>query len=79
MRRFIRWQRQLLCMKASFHAEKSLMGESIKMNTNDIVRYSLQLAMLLKLYDHKLLSWEEYVELKQRLEKDYRICTNLTI
>ena len=66
-------------MKASFHAEKSLMGESIKMNTNDIVRYSLQLAMLLKLYDHKLLSWEEYVELKQKLEKDYRICTNLTI
>lgn len=66
-------------MKASFHAEKSLMGESIKMNTNDIVRYSLQLAMLLKLYDHKLLSWEEYVEIKQRLEKDYRICTNLTI
>lgn len=55
------------------------MGESIKMNTNDIVRYSLQLAMLLKLYDHKLLSWEEYVEIKQRLEKDYRICTNLTI
>lgn len=66
-------------MKESFHAEKSLMGESIKMNTNDIVRYSLQLAMLLKLYDHKLLSWEEYVEIKQRLEKDYRICTNLTI
>ena len=66
-------------MKASFHAEKSLMGESIKMNTNDIVRYSLQLAMLLKLYDHKLLSWEEYVEIKQRLEKDYRICTNLPI
>lgn len=55
------------------------MGESTKMNTNDIVRYSLQLAMLLKLYDHKLLSWEEYVELKQKLEKDYRICTNLTI
>lgn len=66
-------------MKASFHAEKSLMGESTKMNTNDIVRYSLQLAMLLKLYDHKLLSWEECVEIKQRLEKDYRICTNLTI
>lgn len=55
------------------------MGESAKMNTNDIVRYSLQLAMLLKLYNHKLLSWEEYVELKQKLEKDYRICTNLTI
>ncbi len=66
-------------MKARFHAEKSLMGESNKMNTNDIVRYSLQLAMLLKLYDHKLLSWEEYVEIKQKLEKDYRICTNLTI
>lgn len=66
-------------MKVRFHAEKSLMGESTKMNTNDIVRYSLQLAMLLKLYDHKLLSWEEYVELKQKLEKDYRICTNLTI
>lgn len=66
-------------MKASFHAEKSLMGESAKMNTNDIVRYSLQLATLLKLYNHKLLSWEEYVELKQKLEKDYRICTNLTI
>ena len=45
----IRWQRQLLCMKVRFHAEKSLMGESTKMNTNDIVRYSLQLAMLLKL------------------------------
>ena len=66
-------------MKESFHAERSLMGESTKMNTNDIVRYSLQLAMLLKLYDHKLLSWEEYIEIKRRLEKDYRICTNLTI
>lgn len=70
---------QILCMRARFHAEESLWKRGKKMNSNDILRFSLQLSMLRKLYNHELLTHDEYIQIEKRLSSDYNIYTYLTI
>lgn len=46
--------------------------------SKDIMRYSMQLAMLKQLLDKKLISEREYALIKGKLMKDYKICSNFT-
>lgn len=43
----------------------------------DIMRYSMQLAMLKQLLNKKLISDREYNVVKMKLMKDYKISSNL--
>lgn len=45
--------------------------------SKDLIRYSMQLAMLKKLLNHKLISEEEYNAIKKKLMKDYQIISDL--
>ena len=45
----------------------------------DIMRYSMQLAMLKQLLSKKLISDKEYTIIKTKLMKDYNISSNLNL
>ena len=45
----------------------------------DLLRYSMQLAMLKQLLSKSLLTEKDYNLIKSRLMKDYKIPSNLTI
>ncbi|HIG0358541.1 TPA: SHOCT domain-containing protein [Clostridium sporogenes] len=44
----------------------------------DLISYSMQLAMLKKLFVSKLISEEEYTKVKKGLRKDYKIVSDIT-
>jgi len=46
---------------------------AVKNGTNDLVRYSIQLAMLNRLLSHKLMSEKEYHKVSEKLRNDYGI------
>lgn len=43
----------------------------------NLIRYSMQLAMLNQLRDRELVTEEEYHEIKKRLMQDYQIVSDL--
>jgi len=45
---------------------------------NNIIRYSMQIAMLKQLLARKLISEREYTLVKQRLMKDYKVLSDIT-
>jgi len=45
----------------------------VKIGTKDLVRYSMQLAMLNRLLSHKLVTEKEYQKVNERLKSDYGI------
>lgn len=45
---------------------------------NRLMRYSMQLLMLQKLQQNKLISEREYKNIKERLMKDYNVISDLT-
>jgi len=45
---------------------------------SDILRYSIQLAMLKQLLTRKLINKNEYFKIKDVLMKDYKISSDLT-
>ena len=45
---------------------------------NNLIRYSMQIAMLKQLFAHKLISEKEYTLVKQRLMKDYKVLSDIT-
>lgn len=44
-----------------------------KNNTISLVRYGMQLAMLNRLFSHKLMTEKEYHKVSERLKSDYKI------
>lgn len=44
----------------------------------DLMRYSLQLAMLKQLLDKQLITDKEYTLIKARLMKDYKVVSDIT-
>ncbi|WP_156857671.1 SHOCT domain-containing protein [Oceanobacillus sp. AG] len=44
----------------------------------DLILYSMQIAMLKQLLTHKLISVEEYRTVKNKLMKDYNIISDIT-
>ena len=46
-----------------------------KNDTNDLVRYGMQLAMLNKLLSHKLVTEKEYHKVNEQLKHDYGIAS----
>ncbi len=50
-----------------------------KINANgNIIRYSVQRVMLLKLYKNNMISEKEYKKIKEQLMADYKILSDLT-
>ena len=45
---------------------------------NDLIRYSMQIAMLNQLLARKQISKKEYALIKESLMKDYKIISDLT-
>ena len=45
---------------------------------SDILRYSMQLAMLKQLLNKELIDKREYFKIKEELMKDYKISSDLT-
>jgi transcriptional regulator CtsR len=45
---------------------------------SDLLKYSMQLAMLKQLLDKKLITEKEYSLVKSRLMRDYKILSNIT-
>ena len=43
----------------------------------DVMRYSMQLAMLKQLLNKKLITDKEYITVKKKLMQDYKISSNL--
>lgn len=48
------------------------------MNSKDLLRYSIQLAMLKQLFIKKLINEREYLLIEKRLRKDYGVVSNIT-
>ena len=48
------------------------------MNKNSVIEYSMQLAFLKQLLEKKLITDKEYALIKNRLMKDYKVCSDLT-
>lgn len=48
------------------------------MKENDLLKYSKQLAFLKQLLEKQLITDEEYALIKNRLMKDYKVCSDLT-
>ncbi len=46
--------------------------------SKDMMRYSMQLAMLKQLLDKKLISEKEYTIIKNKLMNDYKVFSNFT-
>ena len=46
--------------------------------SKDMMRYSMQLAMLKQLLDKKLISEKEYTIIKNKLMKDYKVFSNFS-
>ena len=51
--------------------------KTFKANGN-IIRYSVQRVMLLKLYKNNMISEKEYKKIKEQLMADYKILSDLT-
>jgi ribosomal protein L35 len=45
---------------------------------NNLIRYSMQIAMLKQLLARKLISEKEYTLVKQKLMKDYKVLSDIT-
>lgn len=45
---------------------------------NNLIRYSMQIAMLKQLLARKLISEKEYTLVKQRLMRDYKVLSDIT-
>ena len=52
--------------------------EDIYMQTDRLLRYSMQLAMLKQLRELKLINNVEYRLIEKRLKKDYGVVSNIT-
>ena len=48
------------------------------MEAKKLIRYSIQLSMLKRLSDKKLISENEYLSLRNRLMKDYNVVSDVT-
>lgn len=48
------------------------------MDTNKMLRYSIQLSMLKQLYLKKLINEEEYKSIEKKLMNDYAVISNIT-
>lgn len=48
------------------------------MESNKLLRYSMQLAMLKQLFKKKLITEYEYHQVEKRLKRDYSIISNIT-
>lgn len=46
--------------------------------SKDMVKYSMQLAMLKQLLDKKLITEKEYTMIKNKLMNDYKVFSNFT-
>lgn len=42
------------------------------------LQYSMQLAMLKRLFDKKLISPVEYERIKERIKRDYKVVSNIS-
>lgn len=46
--------------------------------SKDLIRYSMQIAMLKQLFARNLITEEEYNEIKRKLMKDYKIISDIS-
>ncbi len=47
------------------------------MNTDRIIRYSMQLAMLKQLKEKKMITAEEYEKILRAIRKNYKVISNI--
>ena len=65
--------KHLSCANNKVASEKTV--TVAKNDTNDLVRYGMQLAMLNRLLSHKLMTEKEYHKVSEQLKNDYRIAS----
>lgn len=71
------WTRKLRASgKKKIHITKQRIRRRIRLKTN-IMRYSMQLAMLKQLLVKKLITEKEYKIIQQKLMNDYNISNNI--
>ena len=71
------WTRKLrVSGKKKIHITKQRIRRRIRLKTN-IMRYSMQLAMLKQLLVKKLITEKEYRIIQQKLMNDYNISNNI--